>query len=247
MAVALAAQLAGQTVRGGQLQGTIVDPEGAVMGGVRVSVLQADSNVVAADVTTDRLGKFKIGVRNSGSYTIKVRLQGFRSRALDGAVVREDETVTLPDIQLDFAGCDAPGVNCDIFLTNPKDFPQKLLSAGYLKANLDCEIDLRKSQVYCTAGSIPRRTPAMDLKIVREDARIFLKPLNGAAVSAPNSSKTDCSDAKFSDVKVRVDGLGPGYDMCVRTHEGHPSHVFLVNDVGPTSSEISLWQVTRKR
>lgn len=219
-----------------------------MIGGVRVSVLLADSNVIAGDVTTDRLGKFKIAMLSSGSYTIKVRSQGFRSRALVGVVVREDETVTLPDVQLDFAGCDAPGVNCDIFSSNPKDFPPKPMSTGYLKANLDCEVDLRKSQVYCpAAASIPNRTRAMDFKIVREGARIFLTPLNGATVSAPNSSRTDCSDAKFGDVKIRVDGLGPGYDICVRTHEGHPSHIFLVNDVGPTSSEISFWHVTRKR
>jgi hypothetical protein len=94
---------------------------------------------------------------------------------------------------------------------------------------------------------MPNRARAMDFKIVREDVRIFLTPLNGAAMSAPNSSKTDCSDAKLSDVKIRVDGLGPGYDVCVRTHEGHPSHVFLTSDIEPTSSEISLWHVTRKR
>jgi hypothetical protein len=163
---------------------------------------------------------------------------------MNGIVVREDETAVLPDIYLDFAGCDAPGVNCDYF----SNFPPQPLSTGYLNAKVDREIDLHKSQVNCPAvTSLPHRTRTMDFKIVSEDARIFLKPLNGAAMSAPNSSNTDCSDAKFNEIRIRVDGLGPGWDICVRTHERYQSHLFLVNDVEPTASEITLWQVTRKR
>jgi hypothetical protein len=248
LVIGISAQVSGQTARGGQIQGTVADPEGAVIPNARISVLSADSNKVAADATTDRLGEFKIGILNTGAYIIKIRLQGWRSRALDDVVVREGETTILRDIQLDVVGCDGPGMNCDIFSNDPKDFPPKPLSFGYLKGNLNCEVALRKNQVYCPAGvAIPRRARAMDFKIAKEGARIYLSPMNGAVMSAPNSSKADCSDANFSMAEIRVDGLGPGYDICVRTHEGHPSQVFLVNDVDPTSLEVSLWQVTRRR
>jgi hypothetical protein len=243
----------GQTSPGGQIVGTVVDPAGAVVPNAQVSAFQTASNVIAGHAISDNIGQFKIGLVNAGSYTIKIRAQGWRTRALDRVVVNASATVSVGDIQLDLAGCDAPGVNCDIFSDDPKDFPPKPLSEGYVIVNPDCGVDLRKGKAYCPIGTaMPRTSDAVDLKIVKQDTRIYFTPSNGAAISAPNSSKTDCSDAKFSKANLRVDNLGPGYDICVRTHEGLRSHIFFVDDFinaegEPTSSQIRFWQVTRRR
>ena len=68
-------------------------------------------------------------------------------------------------------------------------------------------------------------------------------------ISAPNTSNTDCTRARYSETEVRSDGLGPGlgpgFDMCVDNARGRVSHIFLVDDVEPASSSIRLWSVTR--
>jgi len=245
---AFAAQASGQTVRGGEVRGVVVDPEGAAISNAPIGLRHADSRAVAADAKTDGLGQFRIGMLNAGSYTINIRLQGWRSRTVDSIDVRGGETTNLGSIHLSLAGCDAPGANCDVFSNDRKDFPSRPLYQGYLKGNLSCEVDLRHGKVNCPAGAVAaRRARQTDFKIVKENEQIYLSPLNGTAMSSPNSSKADCSDAQFREAKIVVDDLGLGDDICVRTHEGHLCHAFLTSNVEPTSSEIRLWIVTRRR
>ena len=77
------------------------------------------------------------------------------------------------------------------------------------------------------------------------DQRVYLEPLNGAQAAEANSAD-DCQNPKFGDRAVRVDGLGRGSDVCLRTNQGRRSHVFFTEEVEPDSKGISIYYVTRK-
>jgi hypothetical protein len=199
-----------------------------------------------ARAKTDQSGAFQTGVLNPGSYTLTAWVQGFRARAWSAVIVRSGEVTDLGTIPLDIAGCDAPGVNCDSIDPSPPRNP--IVASGYLTVRLNCGADLAKSSVYCLDDATSRRQErTADLRATRSDAGIYLAPVNGTAMSALNPSRQDCSGGNQKPDRIRLDGLGPGNDLCVRTRDGRMSHVFLVNDVEPDSLEIQLWYVTRKR
>ena len=103
-------------------------------------------------------------------------------------------------------------------------------------------MDLRGNKSYCPDYSgLVRQGRAIDLRLTRDETGVYLNPVNGTTLSA------DCSTATLSKSKIRVDGLGRGDDICARTHEGLPSHVFLVDDAERDSPSTRLWHVTRKR
>ena len=77
------------------------------------------------------------------------------------------------------------------------------------------------------------------IQLIGDRDGIYLVPRNGAAVSAMNS------EARFGEPRLRLDGLGPGFDLWLRTRRGHVSHIFLTDDIEPTTKEVTLWYVTR--
>jgi hypothetical protein len=115
------------------------------------------------------------------------------------------------------------------------DLSEGIISHGLLRVNLNCGVDLDKGVLHC-----PYEWHS-DFKITKDDAGIYLSPINGAAVSAT------CNDSPRSENRLRIDGFGFGYDTCVHTHDGRVSHVFLVNDVEHASPEITIEYVTRKK
>jgi hypothetical protein len=76
-----------------------------------------------------------------------------------------------------------------------------------------------------------------DIRLKGEGVMFSLMGVNGAILTAPNS-------AQYSAELVRIDGLGVGCDIFVRTSEGRRSHVFLMSEVEPSSSEVRLYFVT---
>lgn len=245
LALTVEAQAAGQTVRGGRVRGLVVDVAGGGVARAFIRVLDPDSNTIVARTMAGDGGAFQTGTLDPGSYTVRAWAGGFRAGVIRGVVVRNGEITDLGKIQLGLAGCDAPGVNCDDFGIGPRSKP---VVSGYLEVKLECRVDLGKGTIHCPdSDTNPSYGRTADFQLTKDQAGIYLSPINGAASSAPNSSRVDCSDAKFSESRVRLDGLGPGYDICVRTHDRRFSHVFLEDDVEPGSSEIRLYFVTPKR
>jgi hypothetical protein len=201
---------------------------------------------VAARATADSAGKFQIKIVDGGGLILKVWFDGFRSRRVPLAVPAEKEIVDAGTIRLELAGCDAPGVICDWFGEAPP--PDPVVSRGYLQLNINCVLALAVGKVLCPGDGNGRNWEATaDLRITADNEGIFLTAVNGATLSPPDLPRGDCRDAHPSETKIRIDGLGPGDDICLHTHDRHWSHVFLTDNVSRGSEQIALWQITRKR
>jgi len=217
---------------GGQIKGVVVDESGGpILAFVRV--IETSSGAVLARMRASETGTFQTDILGAGSYTVTVGLNGFRRRDITKIAVGNGETTDVGSIKLAFAGCDAPGVMCDEVFSS--DLERERAEARVTRG----ELRLKLGQGADTAES-------GDLQFTKDGAHVYLVPANGAAVSIPNSSTTDYSDAKYSKARIRVDGLGPGVDLCVRRKDGVVSHVFFIDDVERDSPEIHLWYVTHR-
>jgi len=199
-----------------------------------VRVLLPSSNTLITRVTTQQNGTFQSDTLQPGWYTLIAWVPGFRARRL-GVAVRDGETADVGQFQLDLAGCDAPGVMCDDFGLGP---PDPILKSGYVELKLGCGADLRNSRSYCPDSRGIRKIAGVDLRLTKAASGFYLNASNGASLSL------DCNGAGQS--TIRIDGFGPGDQICVRTHGGFPSHVFFVNDVESNSQSVTFWHVTRK-
>lgn len=216
----------------GQIKGIVVDQTGAAIPAL-IRVIETDSEAVVERMRADESGKFKTGFLIPGSYTVTAGAPGFRRRDITTIVVRNDQTIDLGNIKLDLAGCDAPRVSCDEFLSS--DFVRKRAEARVTSGELRLKL-----------GHVEPASESNHLLFTKDGAHVYLIAAKGAAMSIPNSSTADCGDAKFSEARIRVDGLGPGVDLCVRRKDGVVSHVFFTEDVERDSEEINLWYVTRR-
>jgi hypothetical protein len=227
------------TANGGRIRGVVVDATGAALPGAIIRVVQPDSNVVVARARANQAGDFETDAVGEGEYVVAVWLQGFRARWTSPVVLRDGSIVSLGNVRLDLAGCDAPGVLCDSFGLGP---PEPDNTRGFVDVKLGCGVDLNAGKVYCES----RQPGGVDLNFLKDDSGIYLIPANGAALSPPNLPRGDCRDANPSTAKLPVDGLGPGDDICARTHGGRLSHMFVMSDVERGSDHLRLWHVTRK-
>ena len=222
------------------VKGVAVDATGAGLPGALVRLLDSASNAVITRGSADSEGKFQIGAVPSGSYTVVLWVQGFRARRVP-AVIRTGEISDVGKLRLGLAGCDAPGVICDSFGTDP---PDSIVSKAYLQVKDGCEVALAVGKVACP-DSARGRTAETELRLMKIGGGIYLSAMNGAALAQANLPRSDCRDANASESVVRTDGFGPGDDICVQTHDW--SHLFFVEDVGLGSQGVEVWQVTRRR
>ena len=171
--IALALPADGQPLVGGRIRGAAVDVVGASIAAASIKVLNPDSHATLDRVHADDRGIFETGALPSGSYIITVSAAGFRGRFLTGTEVREARVTDLGAIRLDVAGCDGPGVNCDIFLSAERatvaPAPEARLSSGYLDVKLNCGFNL----AICApdAPTKPHRRPYLVPSIFDSSAR----------------------------------------------------------------------------
>jgi hypothetical protein len=239
LALCLASQVAAAV--GGQIRGAVVDPGEYPLPGAYVKLLRQDSNVLAARGTADHTGTFHTTVA-PGAYTLIAGMQGFRARRFANIEVRDGKTTDVGKLFLGFAGCDAPGVLCDNFGLGS---PDRVKASGYLYLNFACAADLGAGKTYCPEDSRAAARRTTHLRITKDENGVYLNPINGATVSTPNPPRADCRDSSPGKAGVRIDGLGPGDDICIRTHDGGLSHLFLVDDVEKDSLVIRFFHVTR--
>lgn len=225
--------------RGGRITGVVLDESGASIGRAKIRAFASESFSVAAALESEQTGRFQIAGLAADSYRIRIERIGFRSRTISGVVVLDGETNALGGLVLSIAGCDAPGTICDC-LAPPEQCGRPPVRSGNLTASVDCELDFAQNSVHCPSA----RTT--DVKVVRNDGHIYLTPLHGASIGAPDTSREECRKTNFGRAPVAIDGLGAGDDICIRTHQDLISHVFVTGDIEPDASQIKLWQVTRK-
>jgi len=81
-----------------EIRGRVLDPSGAVLPGVTVTLTPAQTSALPVDVTTDASGSYVVRVP-AGEYRLTARLEGFKTVERTGLVVREAPLVvdiTMP-------------------------------------------------------------------------------------------------------------------------------------------------------
>jgi hypothetical protein len=213
-----------------------VDATGSVLPGSFIRVFQTPSNALVTRFRAESDGSFQTGRLQPGSYILVAWVQGFSTRRLSVAIL-DGQTADLGKIQLEVGSCDAPGVMCDDFGLGP---PDRVLSSGHAELKMNCAVDFRNNKISCPDAPGSQKGGIFDLRVMREDVGVYLTAVSGATISTTNPRRAGES-------RIRVDGLGPGDDMWVRTPNGLESHVYFVDDVEPTSQTVRIWHVTRKR
>jgi len=84
------AGLFGQTVAS-SLEGTVVDPDGAVVAGAAVTLTSAETGAVRSG-TTDTNGTYRFLNLRPGTYNVTVKASGFKNETKSGVVVSAEET-----------------------------------------------------------------------------------------------------------------------------------------------------------
>jgi carboxypeptidase family protein len=220
------------------IRGQVSDSEGAAIGNALISVFPKESTLLAFRGNAHDDGTFCIKDLSPGTYTVKAWQNGFRAERVRDVVVRSGETTELGTIQLEVGSCDARGVNCDYFYT-PKTFPSTPeriveVTRADLKLPRECGADLSKGKVICP------QSKDVDVVFLEEHDALMLHPVNGARI------QPDCN-GPYRNQALRVEGLGKGDDLCVKTRMGHESHLFFEgDDVGPTTTKLTLWIVTKQ-
>ena len=84
-ALLLAAPLSAQEARG-TIQGTVTDPQGAIVPGATVVVTNADTKT-SRTVLTSEIGYYEAPFLDAGTYTVSVELSGFKKSSRSGVVL----------------------------------------------------------------------------------------------------------------------------------------------------------------
>ena len=235
----------------GGVRGQVVDTELAALPNAAIRVMPRTTGSTKYRSQGRSDGSFYLDGIEPGTYVVAVSVHGFREKLIDNVLVNTGSEVDLGSVRLVFAGCDAPGVNCDSFSAEPATEPT--FSHGEIKVPLECTADIDHGGVLCTvvldgpASTSPMSDHTSDFWLhLRSDKHVYLEPRNGARLAEPNSTEADCRGAVFLDRRIRIDGLGPGSDLCLRSNEGRISHIFFTGEVQPDSKQIAIYYVTRK-
>src|SRR5262245_9111161 len=114
----LAAPAAAQT-SSASIVGRVTDPTGAVVPGVTVKVVNADTNA-SRQVVSNEVGDYTVPYLNPGRYTLDASIPGFRSYRRAEIVLEVDQVLRI-DIRLDIGSTNetvtitetAPALNTD--------------------------------------------------------------------------------------------------------------------------------------
>jgi hypothetical protein len=224
---------------GGRIRGYVVDPTGASLPAhIRLVTRDPKSPWIKGD--TNWSGEFLIEDVPPGSYRVEAWSAGFRANHVSDVLVSARQTVDVGTIELNLIGCDDPGVICDDFGLSPKPDPHPIIDRVGLTLSLGAGADLDRGRL-AEVGS-----KKADLWLNGRDGELYLSPGDGARFSTLNPATAGCTDVHYDKDPVRIDGLGPGYDLCVRTKIGRFAHVLITSEVPANTVEVKIWLVTRK-
>src|SRR5262245_50683274 len=92
------------------LRGTVTDPNGAALPGVKIAITDLATNLTVRTVITDDNGNFEIPDLKLGSYRLNAEKAGFRAYAADNVVMDAGQTRRL-DVALQVGGATATGTD----------------------------------------------------------------------------------------------------------------------------------------
>jgi hypothetical protein len=211
---------------GGQVHGRIVDASAGPIEKAQVRLLDRESRVTKYRLISDGFGRFRLDGVKPGTYLVAATARAFRERFVDNIVVEDGRDVGLGDLILQLAGCEYPGVICDSFGTEAKAI---LYKSGDLKVRFEsCVLDV-DGQAGCSVHIH-----------LGSDRRVYLEPRNHARLAEANSAGASCRGAVFVNPRTRVDGLGPGSDVCLLSGRGRRAELFFTSEVSAESREITM-------
>jgi len=233
-----------------QVHGRIVDPaSAAIAGSARIMRIRDSVTLRRATATPD--GAFPIDGLTAGKYRIAVWAGGFRPKFGDIELPAGTD-LDLGVLMLPLAGCDATGVICDSFGGEDPDSKSVIVRKTLEIFPNTCAVDLDKGDEICTVildapqPTSPGPDKVSDIWIRTSQHEVTVVTRNGARFTRPNTADSVCRGAPFDATTIRIDGLGPGGEFCVRTTAGHLAHVFLASEVDATEKKFKLSFVTRR-
>jgi hypothetical protein len=199
----------------GRIHGEAVDVMGAAIeAGVRV-IAPNGRTVYRATAAVN--GTFELSGISPGAYRIALSRHGFREKFADFTIAPGAD-LDLGRITLDVAGCDWPGVICDTFTSEP---------VGPSFRRRDVTVSLNAADA--------------ELHLVRQsDGHLYLTPGPRVRLSEPNSAAAYCRSTAYRPSPVRIDGLGPGSDICMVARNGRTVHLFFTAEVDPDASTVTF-------
>jgi hypothetical protein len=227
------------------VRGRTVDATQGPLPRVLVRLIPVGVSFATFRSEADLDGRFEIRDVPPGKYTLRLGQDAFRERTLPEFELLPGESKNLGAIELELAGCDAPGVMCDFVTAREparKPEPHPTVSRGYIILKHSWSADLDRSRVFEADGLDRRRqSRGQDVVLLQKTGSWWLVPANGAFLS-----QTDCVLPRFTEIPIRLDEMGPGAEICVQTDRHRRSHVFIVDEIRPESPAIRLWHVTWK-
>jgi hypothetical protein len=88
----------------GTLSGTVKDPQGAVVPGATVTVINEAQGTQMAPVTTNATGDFVVPNLPAGTYAVQVEMPSFRPLKLGGISVSAGQRLVLPPMTIEVGG-----------------------------------------------------------------------------------------------------------------------------------------------
>jgi hypothetical protein len=203
-----------------QIQGQLLDSEGAVIPRASIRVLKEITRDTVQRAQSDEDGRFTIDGLAPESYLLAISAPGFAEKLV------EPSSGAPQVIRLAILDCDAPGVNCDIFTAGPYTDPHPVIAHADLTLGSADALDLNR------AALVPTDAPAADLRLAVRDGGLYLAPLNRAVLAASCSARSAC--AKNGGLaSMRLDGLGPAAEICMRTNRGQCARLFIRSEIHP--------------
>lgn len=240
----------------GAIQGLVVDPSLAAIADMQVRLMPDASRKTVLRDKTAHDGRFFLTGIEPGIYAIAVAGRGFREKLIEHVRIAKGSHVDLGTVLFEIAACETPGVHCfsvQAASDEPVAGPRPIVARGTITLPVECAADLEKGEAACTVVldgppvSRAMRDRTSDFWLRRTtSAQVVLESRNGTRFAAPNATGHECREGASRLQRIRIDGLGPGSDVCIQDKKGRTSRIYFKSEVDPDSREITIYYVRWK-
>ncbi len=227
-------------VHAATIRGQVYDTSGAVIVRATIRVLDESSRNTVLSTHPDQDGRFEAPGLGAGNYLIAVSSPGFTEKLIRIGMLRFNDD-SFQKVQLEVLDCDAPHVNCDIISSGPYTDPHPIVFHGSLIIHRSDAVDLEKGVV------VPSVAGATDFNVSVQNGGLYFTLLNKATIVESCKAAARRGKTVNKVESVRIDGLGPGTEICMRTNHGDFAKLFVEQLIEPGSEQIALQVVTRAK
>ena len=236
----------------GSVFGKVVDPSGASLPFAEVQVSQESDPRKVYLGKGNANGSFYVPNVAPEIYSVRIAVQGFRTKVLAHVQVAAEKTADLGSVGLEGPDCDSPGVICDDFGLGAHK--NTIHAQGVLDVPELCSVDVDEGQVVWAVeldgqGTIaPKADKDSDFWIQTEaTGAVHLKPLDGVGFALNPSAeggREGCVSAVYSTKDVRIDGLPVGSRVCIRTNRGRYAQLEFAEVVKQKAKHVTATYIT---